>query len=93
MRLRCFVVLALLLGVRLRLLPLSSCVFHRASCTVVRYYVAKYSVEAAESWLAARAPARPKSKSPGAAQGNADRHGQTLRMKRNIFDSIVVRPR
>jgi hypothetical protein len=25
-------------------------VFHRASCTVVRYYVAKYSASAAESW-------------------------------------------
>jgi hypothetical protein len=25
-------------------------VFRRASCTVVRYYVAKYSVEAAETW-------------------------------------------
>ena len=25
-------------------------VFHRASCTVVRYYVAKYSAAAAETW-------------------------------------------
>jgi hypothetical protein len=25
-------------------------VFHRASCTVVRYYVAKYSASAAEAW-------------------------------------------
>jgi len=25
-------------------------VFQRASCTVVRYYVAKYSVSAAETW-------------------------------------------
>jgi hypothetical protein len=25
-------------------------VFHRASCSVVRYYVAKYSASAAESW-------------------------------------------
>ena len=25
-------------------------VFHRASCSVVRYYVAKYSAEMAESW-------------------------------------------
>lgn len=25
-------------------------VFHRASCTVVRYYVAKYSAAAAEAW-------------------------------------------
>ena len=25
-------------------------VFQRASCTVVRYYVAKYSVSAAEAW-------------------------------------------
>jgi hypothetical protein len=25
-------------------------VFHRASCTVVRYYVARYSAPAAESW-------------------------------------------
>ena len=24
--------------------------FHRASCSVVRYYVAKYSAEMAESW-------------------------------------------
>ena len=24
--------------------------FHRASCTVVRYYVAKYSAAAAETW-------------------------------------------
>jgi hypothetical protein len=25
-------------------------VFHRASCTVVRFYVARYSAEAAEAW-------------------------------------------
>jgi hypothetical protein len=25
-------------------------VFHRASCTLVRYYVAKYSAPAAEAW-------------------------------------------
>ena len=25
-------------------------IFHRASCTVVRYYVAKYSEAAAEAW-------------------------------------------
>jgi hypothetical protein len=25
-------------------------IFHRASCTVVRYYVAKYSAPAAEAW-------------------------------------------
>jgi len=25
-------------------------IFHRASCTVVRYYVAKYSASAAEAW-------------------------------------------
>lgn len=25
-------------------------VFHRASCTVVRFYVAQYSASAAESW-------------------------------------------
>ena len=28
--------------------------FRRVSCTVVRYYVAKYSVEAAESWARAK---------------------------------------
>ena len=25
-------------------------IFHRASCTVVRYYVSKYSAPAAEAW-------------------------------------------
>ncbi len=51
MRLRCFVVLALLLGVSPEAFAAEQAgVFHRASCTVVRYYVAKYSVEAAESW-------------------------------------------
>ena len=25
-------------------------IFHRASCSVVRYYVAKYSASAAEAW-------------------------------------------
>jgi hypothetical protein len=25
-------------------------IFHRASCSVVRYYVAKYSAEMAEAW-------------------------------------------
>jgi hypothetical protein len=28
--------------------------FRRVSCTVVRYYVAKYSAEAAESWARAK---------------------------------------
>jgi hypothetical protein len=51
MRLRCFVVLALVFG----LSPEAFAgerpgIFHRASCTVVRFYVAKYSAEAAESW-------------------------------------------
>jgi hypothetical protein len=51
MGLRWFFVLAIFLGVA----PAASAgeqggVFHRASCTVVRYYVAKYSASAAESW-------------------------------------------
>jgi len=51
MGLRWFFVLAIFLGAA----PVASAgeqggVFHRASCTVVRYYVAKYSVSAAESW-------------------------------------------
>ena len=29
-------------------------VFHRVSCTVVRFYVAKYSAGAAESWARSR---------------------------------------
>ena len=29
-------------------------VIHRMSCTVVRYYVAKYSPEAAEAWARAK---------------------------------------
>ncbi|MCW5705474.1 MAG: hypothetical protein AB7I42_18795 [Bradyrhizobium sp.] len=29
-------------------------VFRRVSCSVVRYYVAKYSAEAAESWARAK---------------------------------------
>ena len=29
-------------------------VFHRASCTVVRYYVTKYSEAAAEAWARAK---------------------------------------
>lgn len=28
--------------------------FHRVSCSVVRFYVAKYSAEAAESWARAK---------------------------------------
>ena len=51
MRLRSFVVLALVFG----LSPEAFAgerpgILHRASCTVVRYYVAKYSAEAAELW-------------------------------------------
>jgi hypothetical protein len=51
MGLRWFFVLAIFLGAA----PVASAgeqggVFHRASCTVVRYYVAKYSASAAESW-------------------------------------------
>lgn len=51
MGVRWFFVLAILLGSA----PAASAgeqggVFHRASCTVVRYYVAKYSAPMAESW-------------------------------------------
>jgi hypothetical protein len=51
MGLRWFVVLTVVFG----LTPDAfageqSGVFHRASCTVVRYYVAKYSAPAAEAW-------------------------------------------
>ena len=47
---RRFFVLAILLGTAPAASAGEGGVFHRASCTVVRYYVAKYSVSAAESW-------------------------------------------
>jgi hypothetical protein len=51
MWLRCMCVAAIYLG----LIPQAqaraqSGVLHRASCTVVRFYVAKYSAPAAEAW-------------------------------------------
>ena len=41
-------------------------IFHRASCTVVRYYVAKYSEAAAEAWA--------RSKGASEAEIEAARH-------------------
>jgi hypothetical protein len=44
-----FVIIAIVLG----LAPVSASaegIFHRASCSVVRYYVAKYSASMAEAW-------------------------------------------
>jgi hypothetical protein len=39
---------------------------HRASCTVVRYYVAKYTASAVETWArGATGPPRLRSKLPG----------------------------
>jgi hypothetical protein len=49
MGLRLLFVVAIVLG----LAPVSASaegIFHRASCSVVRYYVAKYSAEMAEAW-------------------------------------------
>jgi hypothetical protein len=51
MGLRWFVVLAIFFGVTPEAFAgEQSGVFHRASCTVVRYYVAKYSASAAKPW-------------------------------------------
>ena len=41
-------------------------VFQRASCTVVRYYVAKYSASAAEAWARSKGLRRPRLMPPGA---------------------------
>jgi hypothetical protein len=41
-------------------------IFHRASCTVVRYYVSKYSASAAEAWA--------RSKGASEAEIEAARH-------------------
>jgi hypothetical protein len=41
-------------------------IFHRASCTVVRYYVSKYSAPAAEAWA--------RSKGASEAEIEAARH-------------------
>ena len=41
-------------------------IFHRASCSVVRYYVAKYSAPAAEAWA--------RSKGASEAEIEAARH-------------------
>ena len=51
MALRCFFVFAIVFGVCPEALAgESGGIFHRASCTVVRYYVSKYSAPAAEAW-------------------------------------------
>jgi hypothetical protein len=51
MRFRCCVVLAVFFGLSPEAFAGEQpSVFHRASCTIVRYYVAKYSASAAESW-------------------------------------------
>ena len=51
MRLLCCVVLAVFFGLSPQAFAGEQPgVFHRASCTVVRYYVAKYSASAVESW-------------------------------------------
>jgi hypothetical protein len=51
MKLRCFIVLAVFFGLSPEAFAGEQPgVFHRASCTVVRYYVAQYSASAVESW-------------------------------------------
>ena len=51
MGLRWFVVIAVVFGLSPDAIAgEQSGIFHRASCTVVRYYVAKYSASAAETW-------------------------------------------
>ena len=51
MKLRCFVMLTVFFGLSSEAFAGESAgVFHRASCTVVRFYVAKYSAPAVESW-------------------------------------------
>lgn len=51
MGLRWFLVIAILAGAAPKAFAGEQPgVFHRASCTVVRYYVAKYSESAAEAW-------------------------------------------
>ena len=49
MGLRCFFVIAIVFGLSSPAFA-GEGVFHRASCSVVRYYVAKYSAEAAEAY-------------------------------------------
>ena len=52
MALRCFFVFAIMFGLCPEAMAgeQSGGIFHRASCTVVRYYVSKYSAPAAEAW-------------------------------------------
>jgi len=48
-----FRLLLVVVAVLLALAPVEASaegILHRASCSVVRYYVAKYSVEMAEAW-------------------------------------------
>lgn len=67
MKLRCFVMLAVFFALSPEAFAgESSGVFHRASCTVVRYYVAKYSAGAAEAWA--------RSKGASEAEIEAARH-------------------
>lgn len=61
-------------------------VFRRASCTVVRYYVAKYSAAAAETWARSKgateaeieAARRCLTNVPAAAQAKTQSHTQTF---------------
>lgn len=61
-------------------------VFRRASCTVVRYYVAKYSAAAAETWARSKgateaeieAARRCLTNGPASAQARTQPHTQTF---------------
>jgi hypothetical protein len=44
---------------------------HRASCTVVRFYVAKYSASAAEAWARSHGATDAEIEAPALSQGRA----------------------
>ena len=77
MRLRCCVVLALCFGLSPQAFAGERTgVFHRASCTVVRYYVAKYSAEAAEAWARSKGATEAEIEcGPALPQGHANSDG------------------
>jgi hypothetical protein len=65
MGLRCLFIFAIMFGLSSEAFA-GEGVFHRASCSVVRYYVAKYSAPAAEAWA--------RSKGASEAEIEAARH-------------------
>jgi len=58
MGLRCLFVVALVFGLSPQAFAGES-ILHRASCTVVRYYVAKYSASAAEAYARSKGATEP----------------------------------